>query len=222
MKRIVLLFQLLIIANWVQAQGEVNFNNNNSALTKISIAQSVGGGATTLMSGPANSYYFALFYSTTATTVLGSTAAVMPTLGGIGNYVLSDDNWIYVTTIANSATPGRISGSATQPIPNLPIGTPAQFVILGWSANIGRNLAALQSFFAGESSPGNAVIGESNVSGTLLVGDNFSYLVPNLFGGNTELIHGFTLGPVAVPEPTTIALGVLGGLAMLSLRRKQA
>ena len=43
---------------------------------------------------------------------------------------------------------------------------------------------------------------------------------PAAFGGST--IPGFTLGIVNVPEPTTIALGVIGGLSLLGLRRKKA
>ena len=70
-----------VVASTGMAQGFVLFSNSGSE--KISVNAIMGGPATGAMP-TTSTYYFALFYSATATTVDGSAAAVT----GAGNYVL--------------------------------------------------------------------------------------------------------------------------------------
>ena len=66
-----------------------DFANADNA--KVSVNTTVGGPATGLTSATAGAYYYALFYSASATTVDGSAAAVV----GAGNYAFNDPNWTF-------------------------------------------------------------------------------------------------------------------------------
>jgi len=68
-----------MVAFGAQGQGLVNFNNSAGPSSKISINSTIGGAPTGLLpAGEAGSFYFALFYSTTATTVNGNANAFLP------------------------------------------------------------------------------------------------------------------------------------------------
>jgi hypothetical protein len=214
----------LAVAAGAQAQGLVNFANSASAATKISINSTPGSAVVGLTPATANAYYYALFYSATATTVLGSSASVIPTSTTVGSYVTSDNNWTYVTTTGSSATAGRLT-AVIPTVPGLGGGSSAQFVVIGWSANIGSTVASLAAYLAAPSliSGNYGYVGESVVSGALQAGDGATILTPAIFSGVAPAVQGFTLGAVApAPEPTTIALAGLGGLSLLAFRRKNA
>ncbi len=224
MKKALIVATIVAGAYGASAQGLVNFNNSASATTKISVNSAVGGAATGLTAAVAGSYYFALFESTTATTVSGSSAAVLPNSTSAGSYAFSDSNWTYVTTISNLATAGRTAGSASTVINGVGGGSTAQFVVIGWSANIGTTLSSLQSFLAAPALIGGSygLAGESAVTGALKLGDGALITSPAIFG-LAPSTPGFVLGQVnPVPEPSSIALAALGGLSLLGLRRKKA
>jgi hypothetical protein len=220
--------KLLVVAMWasvvgVQAQGLVLFNNNQA--TRIS-TNSFLPGAMGLTSAAPNVYYFALFYSTTATTVLGTTNAQMPEFFDLGVYAFQDPNWTFAAYGSNlSSAPGRFSSSAQNPdgsttINGVPGGATAQFVVLGWSASLGTNLAALEYSLATWANFG--WIGESAVSGPLLLGDGGIIPPTLLFGSNYPFIQGFTLGGIPlVPEPSTLALAAFAIVGTLCCRRKR-
>ncbi len=224
MKKALIVATIVAGAYGASAQGLVSFNNSSSATTKISVNSTVGGAATGLASATANGYYYALFESVTATTVSGSSASVLPTLASAGTYAFSDSAWTYVSTVGSAATAGRLNGNPSQVINGVGGGSTAQFVVIGWSANIGSTLASLQTFLAAPSLIGGSYgfAGESAVTGALKLGDGALITAPAIFG-LAPSTPGFVLGQVnPVPEPSSIALAALGGLSLLGLRRKKA
>lgn len=210
-----------------QAQGLINFNNSSSAGTKISVNSTLGGAATGLatIAVATPTYYYALFSSVSATTVSGSgSSAVIPTQSGAGSYAFSDANWTFQTYAqAGTTRAGQLTGPTSYAVTGIGGGSTGQFVVLGWSSNIGSTVASVQSFLAGtDNGVTSGFVGESAVSGTLTLGNGSGITTPTLFGTAAPLLSGFTLGTVTVPEPTSIALGVMGGLSLLALRRKKA
>ena len=206
-----------------RAQGTVGFYNNTSSLiTTNSIENSVTAGLT---SGGLGGYYYALLYDTAGSaTVGGSTAAISGKTGA--TYAFSDSNWHFSANYAtNTATAGRLNSTTGDAQFNTVVngvagGSSAQFVVIGWSANIGSTLAALQAWYANPTFTG--WIGESIVGGSVATGAGLGF-PPGLFGKSTGNITGFTLGevPVTVPEPATIALIGIGSLGLAMIRRRK-
>jgi len=214
------------------AQGEVQFQN--TAQTGVKVNTSGALSTFSSISGGASAYYFALFNSVSATTVAGAgTAAVIPTgvLGSqvAGSYAFQDSNWTLDAYGASTATVGRFSSiNLDSNGQTLVSGAPAntQLVVVGWSANIGTSIASVESFLAGtDNGVTSGFIGESIVSGSITTGNGATGTppVPTIF--STSLagdITGFDLGYYQVPEPSSIALGVMGAASLLALRRKKA
>ena len=209
----------------VYGQGTVFFNNGNT--TKISTNSVAGGAATGLTAANTgvNGYYYALFYSTTVTTVGGSTSGAV---GSSGNYAFNDAGWTYAGLGTNSGTAGRFASttadaaSVTQ-VGGVAGGTSANFVVIGWSANIGSTLNALTTWYNNGNPSTLGWIGEG-VVGSAAPGILNSTPTASLFGTGAGLIQGFTLGqvsPVIIPEPTTLALAGLGGASLLLFRRRK-
>jgi hypothetical protein len=241
MKKITLIAIALTMASLAaQAQGLVGFANTINAGTKISVNSTTGGTATGLMPAGAGNFYFALFYSTTATTVEGSALSLIPQVGNneAASWVWSDANWHFAgnggpyndngTMFTSSgyaqstSTAGRLAGLAPDAVGGLAGGASAQFVVVGWSSNLGSTWGAVQTLInsGGPSVAGSYYLGESIVSATLTAGDNSLVLSPSIFGASGAT-PGFTLGLVNVPEPSTIALAGLGGLSLLLFRRRK-
>jgi hypothetical protein len=201
-------------------QGTIGFNNGTSSkISTNSIENSVASGLTQ----GASQYYYALFYSASATTVSGSAAAV----AGTGKYAFGDSSWTFSGAYGtNAAAPGRFASASADANGNTAVtgvigGSAAQFVVIGWSANIGTTLSALEAWYANPTLTG--WIGESIVSGTLTTGAGVGF-PPGLFGASPGDITGFGLGEIqasAVPEPTTVALIGLGGLGLAMIRRRK-
>ena len=221
MKTILLLVTILASAFGARAQGLIFWGNNVNS-TKISTNSLVGGAATGMTAPVVNLYYFALFYSTTATMVSGSTNAQMPGLG-IGAYAFDDPNWTFVAYGTNSPSiPGRFSASVqnadgTTTVTGVPGGSFAQFVVLGWSANLGSTLAAMESaIFTG----GYGWMGESAVSGPLQLGNGGIIPAPGIFGNSSPGVPGFTLGAFPIPEPSSLGLTAVGLAGLFFFRRR--
>jgi len=229
-KTLITLALTLAVVSTGLSQGIINWANANSS--KISINTSQGGSLTGIM--PANatqSYYFALFYSTSAT-VGGISTALLPTGGVNGTYVIQDSNWTflspssiggYVTgpAYATNSTAGRftpIVSDSTKSAVVTANTTPEHWVVLGWSASDGTSIQDLTTWYNG-GSPGTAGwIGESVVTGSLAPGDPTT----SPPGTATTVFPGaFSLGVVYVPEPSTMVLAGLGGLSLLLFRRRK-
>ena len=219
MKNILIISALFALAAVsTQAQGTIKFNNGTT--TKNSTNLVVGGPAF----GPTGSAYsgpqdrYALFCSTTATSVNGQTGAIVG--GASVNYAFNDTNWTLVAYGTNGLQAGvfasaSANGNGATVVPGVADGSTAQFVVIGWSANAGTNIAALQSWFNGGNPPFNGWVGQSEVSGSITLGATTG---ATLFGSSAPTIPGFTLGlvvpsasvaPVITSQPAneTVATG---------------
>jgi len=210
-------------------QGYIIFGNGTS--TKVSVNAAVNGTTYTAIGTTANSYYFALFYSASATSVLGSSAAVVggSTADTSSAFVTSDSNWTLDPGVlgvngTRAGFMGDASGASETAVP-LASATTGEFVVLGWSANIGSSEANVLSFLNGTDVQNSAAVlsgwvGESAV-GDQVLSPGTPSPVNSIFGAAPQ-VPGFALGEVVIPEPSTIALGVMGAASLLALRRKKA
>jgi hypothetical protein len=111
---------------------------------------------------------------------------------------------------------GEFNASSAATIPLVPNGSPATFAIAAWY-NGGGAYTSLAAAQAAAVPWGTSTLGTENVNGS----PNTPPDLPAIGGANT-LSGGITSFSVAtVPEPSTIALGVIGASAFLMrLRRK--
>lgn len=208
-------------------QGFVIFNNTSA--TKISTNSVAGGAATGTTSATAGLFYYALFYSAASTTANGSAAAVIPTAQSIGTYVWDDSGWTANNVLGANSTAGRFlssspNGDGSTTVNGVAGGGNAQYVVIGWSANIATTLLGLEAWVADPTFTAGQTyfLGESGVSGQLTAGNGGTIGNTALFGTASPFISPFTLGVVAsVPEPTTMALAGLGAGALLLFRRRK-
>ncbi len=225
MKKIIIAAAVVAGAFGANAQGLVNFNNSVSAATHISVNSTPGGAATGQTPAVANNFYYELFASATSSTVGGSSGSIIPPASGVGGpYVTGASGWIDTGLSAvNTASLGKVAGPTAGAFPTASSwagGQTVNIVVIGWSANIGTTIGALEAFLANPTQlSGTTYIGESAV-GSIKLGDGSSIPTSAVLSGTT--VPGFTLGVTSVPEPTSIALGVMGGLSLLALRRKKA
>ncbi len=120
----------------------------------------------------------------------------------------SISGYTMIKTSSNFITPGRfIGGTATTPTTTVG-GTPAWFAVVAWQ----NSFASYDAAYTG--------LGNVGWSGVFqnATGDPNKVPIPD----SPATLSGFTgVNNVApVPEPTTIALGVLGAAALLLRRRK--
>lgn len=102
---------------------------------------------------------------------------------------------------------------------SLNAGSQAQYRLRAWSSQVGG--VAITSFAQALATPG-AHVGESQLTGIILGGTDTTTVPPSLRVATANLHPSFTLSlvPAAVPEPSVLALGLLGGAALLFRRRK--
>jgi len=179
------------------AQGLVSFNNSSGAGSKISTNSAVGGGTVALYTASVGSYYYALFSAATnTTTVNGGSSSVIPTGSGVGSYVFSDANWTFQGMATNSATAGRVSGPGSMVLSGVVGGTSANFIVLGWSSNLGTTVSALQASLAALGGvSGTAYLGQSGIGLSIVTGDGNTALTPTILA-SSGAVTGFTLGVV--------------------------
>jgi len=216
MKTLRIIAGLLGATSVASAIGIVDFENFNNSLIYTNSVHN--GPATGLMSGtaghmnpiytPPGSYVFALFDApTTRTTVDAS-------LSG----------WSFEDYGVNTATPGLMNGNVTTDPGELiewPSGLSANFLVVGWSENIGDNLGeALAWWNDGNPNSGpSGWFGISDIAQDVVVGGG-GFPVPTVFGPTEGYeIQGFTLNYYMIPEPSTFALAGLGSVVLLAFRR---
>ena len=206
-------------------QGQIQIFNSSSATTKI-FFNNVGNGWATnqvgaAITGTAGTWMFELFVNTTTNSGAGQ-----------GNVAISATPWTtagWVDTTqfgTNSGTAGRVSefdpsAAGSVGISQLGVGIWANLEMIGWNTAVGGNslssfIAAYNSNAAGLDYGFSGVANEQLGDGGVHVGNS------NFFVTGSGGVTGFTLAPITpVPEPTTIALAGLGGLALLGLRRRK-
>ena len=119
----------------VSAQGVVSFANWPSC--PISTNTAAGGPPTGYTSGPVGSYYYGMFMAPTIQTNVDASFAGWSFMG---NYA------------TNTAAPGRLWGNYTiDPgviISGLQPGNIRNFLVVGWSANIGHDWPTVQAWYS--------------------------------------------------------------------------
>jgi len=108
-------------------------------------------------------------------------------------------------------------GDNTVAVAGLGAGASAQFVVVGWSSNMGTTYGAVKTSLM-DGWLGTAYIGESAVSAPTITGDNSLNGAPTILAA--AVVPAFTLG-IDVPEPGTMALAALGSLSLLMFRRRK-
>jgi hypothetical protein len=222
---------LLAVAATGFSQGLVNFGGGVSTATKMSTNSVVGGPSTGYTSAAGGSFYYALFASAANSTINGSAAGVS---GLSGNYVFNNmAGWELVGTGTNQLAAGRFSAASqtvlgsqgplnadgSMSVSGIAGAGTAYLVTVGWSANVGTTVAAMEAWYAAGANGG--WIGQSGIA-TVTLGDGVSVSTPNPFGTTTGLVGGILMGLTpTVPEPGTLALAALGGASLLLFRRKK-
>jgi hypothetical protein len=193
MKRLLSLAFTLATCVSALAQGTLNFANFFSGNTTNPIYDTDG--TTRLGAG-----FIAGLYAGTVGTAWDSLTAVAPT-----------------AAFPSAAGPGFFLGGS-HVVPSVNTGSPAAIQVRVWNAAFATWDAAWAAYQAGDPT---AKVGVNGWNGTGLPTTTFT--TPNLGGGavspaNLVGLTSFQL--YAVPEPSTIALGVLGIGALLLRRRK--
>ena len=129
-------------------------------------------------------------------------------------YVSSSLNGVYTAlgnAVAWSAT-GNINSGQTFTIPGTTVGQTYFYKIAAWSTSSGATFeqaSGASSGFAGMSA------GTQFTTGGTIPGNP-----PTVIAASSNTFSNFSLA--AVPEPTTVALAVMGGLGLLARRRRNA
>jgi hypothetical protein len=218
------------IASTAFSQGFVTFSGGGSAATRVSTNSVIGGASTGLISGGANSYYFALFASTAATGAAGSgtnASYVFNNLGtvssawelvGIGGSAAAAGRFSGLTQGTASGNQGALNSDLSMTVQGIGGGGSANLIAVGWSSNIGSTLASLMAWYNNGSPATLGWIGQSALTTGATLGDGASIPTP-LYSQSSSFVLGAALSPV--PEPATLALAALGGASLLLLRRKK-
>jgi hypothetical protein len=96
------------------------------------------------------------------------------------------------------------------------------FEVAGWSASLGHDFNNSWVLADGSANPaitGAGFFGVSTINSGIAGGGAQSLPPQPIFGSIG--VPGFNLGPVGVPEPSTMALAGLGAAALLIFRRRK-
>lgn len=223
MKKILTIAALTAFGVASYAQGLVNLNYTGSTFL---ISTNTAGGVSGKVNG-AGAYYFELLDSTS--TSLASSANQI--YGNAQNFALWTDSTLLgqngIGLNAGKLT-GASSGAAANWAPAqsaAAFGAPDSYILVGWSANYGTTWSQVASLIQSGSLASGGYFGVSAI-GVNVAGGNGAGAV-NIWGNQTGtqgygLNSGFLLNQVVpAPEPTTIALGAIGGASLLFLRRRK-
>jgi len=193
MKKLLAAIAILAVAVTTYGQGRVNFSNGSTtAITTNNLA-----GTTGQISGAGN-FYFGLYMGPSGSTEGSLQLVILAT---------------------NTALAGRLSGGNPAPLPggygDGSIATPLVYQIRGWSSFAGLSYEAAQSY---NGSAGVAYTGKSALGSVTPTTSPTAAAV--LFGTGAGNVGGFELAP-PVPEPSSIALGLLGLGAVALIRRRK-
>jgi PEP-CTERM motif len=218
MKKLLSACVLLAVASSAFAQGLVTISETSYNVTTNSATSGK-------ISATANSYYFTILSQSDAT---GSTTT--PTISSAASLLTGWTASGLTGTNGTGLNAGKIIGlpgtSSASTAAGWAPGSTNFFVVVGWSATEGSTWAQVSSEIQNGTWSDTTA---SGVFGYTVVGYGAANsLTPGfaVFGSNPGQING-TSNPfvltqvVAAPEPTTIALAGLGGLALLGLRRKK-
>ncbi len=201
MKRTLSALVLGLVVSSSFAQGTLTFNNSASTL----ISTNILGGPTGPTSPVLGSWYYALFTApTSVTTYLDH----------------NDPNWTFraIATNTANATGGRLSGG--QPATTIPSGSTLNFIIRGWSANLGTSWAQALNNLNNPAFGQNYFLGQSAIGLNAIFNDPIAP-VNGAFGtGGGPAVPGFVLY-LDIPEPTSLSIVGLGAALLLRFRRRE-
>jgi hypothetical protein len=215
------------------AQGTVNwgsispagltFETNTTVLSYLSsptasLPASQAIGATSAVAG---TYYFELLYQAGGTQATPD--ADPTTLTGLNAWADSGISAINSTVSAGKVLPPAANETALT-VSGSTSGGSYSFMVVGWSSNLGTTWSAVSQLLntVNPTIPVGALFGESSTAFAALgTGNPGAVLVGTAAGEIKSLLT--PLEPVvSAPEPTTIALGVMGAASLLAFRRKKA
>lgn len=222
MKKLLTIAAIAGAASLSYGQGFVNFTGAGSTFYTNSVASSTGGSGTNAV-GAKNSvtaYYFALFVAPSTTAAPGTPVLGDPTTAG----------WTFTGDYATNGTAkggftgfGENGGDVNSVgVSGYAPGSTADFLIVGWSGNVGTSWASAQAVIAGNASGVNGSqysLGESLVGDAILAPAGGPYNA--VLGTAAGQIGSFALGTYLIPEPTTCALCGLGAAALVVFRRRK-
>lgn len=242
-KTILTSFAALAVASSALAQGTVSWANitptfmtaqtNNITYSgfvgsQAGQATGIAGAAQGGTSVTALGYYYQLLYILAP----GGQTAAPTTLAGLNAYSASPNQ----TGVNNTGTAGRLTATGINTVQSsTPAGwdpsVKANIILVGWSANLGTTWSSVSAklndwannyvadAYFGVSSSGWISPNNIGANGATLFG---SAVNPNgnpINSPNTQLY--LLSGAAPVPEPSTLALAGLGGLALLAFRRRK-
>jgi len=203
MKFIVTLLGILCVPTHSFGQGGLVFANSAAPATLIS----AGGGPMPARTSLDTTYYFAIFLAPSSTV---TNSGITPGFSDPTFQIV--DPQAYTTN--SPSTAGRL------PYKSIDIGaaqgfgpgSAVDFIVRGWSANAGTTWTEARANWNDGSPLGPMFIGSSTIGNDfLLVGGTAAY--PTVFGPAHNQILGFDM--IFVPEPSALALAVLGGVTLL-------
>lgn len=234
MKKLIIASLMLGTAAYVQAQGTIEtysvssvFSAYTSTSTYAANGSATGG---TLTKTPLTSVFD---YVLLAEPYNAALTGADPTLAALGSMSVAVTGITNYGLAGGIAGPGHISGAATllatswtapQASFNDGTGTEDTYVLVGWSAALGTSFQQVYTEMLSGGTAGN-FFGTSEYGAGFTGGGPDALPAPDIFGVSTGEPGGFTSGPVlyaTAPEPTTIALGVMGAASLLAFRRKKA
>jgi len=212
MKKLLAITGLLAVASLAHAQGFIDLASTAAGITTTNTATLTSGKIAITPSG----YYFALLASATppATSLPTDSGWAQVTQSGGAALAYNNGN-----ALAGSTTGTGSSGGVAI---NWASGTAISVEVVGWSASLGTSLSTVLAQYQSGNWNANGYFGFTGI-GSLTPFATSGAGDPTLFpgsypNGSLQLTSVF----VPSPEPGTIALAGLGGLALLGLRRKKA
>ena len=110
----------------------------------------------------------------------------------------------------NIGAAGRLNGGNALPIPGRALGGTCAILVRGWSTDLGNDWATA---YANAMTRFVGWYGESSIAPNFLLGGDGGagfVVISSAFTGSTGFQSGFSLYPVWVPEPSSLALTVFG------------
>ncbi|HEY0548529.1 MAG TPA: PEP-CTERM sorting domain-containing protein [Verrucomicrobiae bacterium] len=199
MKKALLLLGLIVLPAALFAQGTVNFaNSSTTRITTNSTAQPPPGQLANVAGNTQTGFTVGLYIAPQGTTDPNAFQLMGPTTPSFG-----------------ALAPGQFNGNPPGGqffVVSNNTGQAIAFQVRAWSTFAGTTYETarnVQNAYRGWSA-----IGEVTPATGLV-------LTPNLFGTGAGQIGGFVLTPNTVPEPSSIALGLLGLGAIALFRRRK-
>jgi len=169
-----------------------------------------GQGLVTFRNAPASAIIDSTTGSPAAAGVLTAGLYFTTDLGGSPDLSVPNDGWqLAATTAVVGSFGGGIYSGGNVGVPGVAGATEVLLQVRAWSAAYTSYEDAMNNAAAAP------LVGGSNVMNVTLARPGTTDPVPSLAG----IVEGFTVTPV--PEPSTVVLGLLGGLGALVLLRRR-